>query len=306
VAAVLASLERGWRPDFALDLYALLAPLRRGGGDPTFRITDTGLTWLVANTDAGVGTLALRAGESEVRAAAWGDGGPVLLDGLPRLLGAEDDDSGFEAHHPIVADLRRRLPALRLGATGRVWDLLVASVLEQKVTGYEAHRSWRELCRRFGTRAPGPAPDGMYAPPTPSATLAIKDWEWHRAGVDLARRKAIVSAAQVAHRLEKAVALKGRAGRDLLRKVPGIGFWTAAEVAQRAWGDADAVSVGDFHIPGLVGHALLGRTVDDKGMLEVLAPYAPHRHRVVRYIEAGGPGKPRFAPRYAARDYRAL
>lgn len=284
----------------------MLAPLRHGYADPTCRIAETGLTWLVANTEAGVGTLALRTSGGEVRAAAWGDGARILLDGVPRLLGAEDDDTGFEAHHPLIADLRRRMPELRLGATGRVWDQLVASVLEQKVTGYEAHRSWRELCRRFGTPAPGPAPAGMYAPPTPDAILTVRDWEWHKAGVDLTRRKTIVSAAQVVHRLEKAVDLRGRAGRDLLRKVPGIGFWTAAEIAQRAWGDPDAVSVGDFHIPGLVGYALLGRKVDDKGMLEVLAPYAPHRHRVVRYIEAGGPGKPRFGPRYAARDYRDL
>ncbi|MFL6126918.1 DNA-3-methyladenine glycosylase family protein [Actinophytocola sp.] len=300
-----AHLEHGWRPDFALDLRSVLAPLRRGYGDPTFRVTDTGPTWLVANTPAGVGTLALRVAGGEVRASAWGDGAEVLLDGVPRLLGADDDHSGFVAHHPLIADLHRRM-SLRLGATGRVWDLLVASVLEQKVTGYEAHRSWRELCRRFGTAAPGPAPAGMFAPPAPHATLAIQDWEWHRAGVDLARRKALVGAAQVAHRLEKAAELRGRAGRDLLRKVPGIGFWTAAEVAQRAWGDPDAVSVGDFHIPGLVGYALLGRKIDDKGMLAVLAPYAPHRHRVVRYIEAGGPGKPRFGPRYAARDFREM
>jgi 3-methyladenine DNA glycosylase/8-oxoguanine DNA glycosylase len=302
---VRASLERGWRPDFTLDLRSVLAPLRRGYSDPAFRATDH-LVWLAANTETGVGTLALGVAGGEVRARAWGEGAQSLLDGVPKLMGAEDDDSGFEAHHPLIAELRRRMPALRLGATGRVWDLLLASVLEQKVTGYEAHRSWRELCWRFGTRAPGPAPRGMYAPPTPDAILAIKDWEWHRAGVDYTRRKTLVAAAQVAHQLEKAVALRGRAGRDLLRKVPGIGFWTAAEVAQRAWGDADAVSVGDFHIPGLVGYALLGRTVDDKGMLEVLAPYAPHRHRVVRYIEAGGPGKPRYGPRFSPRDYRDL
>jgi 3-methyladenine DNA glycosylase/8-oxoguanine DNA glycosylase len=284
----------------------VLAPLRRGLGDPAFRVMDNGLIWLVSNTEAGVGTLALNVSGGEVQAAAWGDGAELLLSGIPRLLGAEDDDSGFEAHHPLVADLRRRLSMLRLGATGRVWDQLVASVLEQRVTGVEAHRSWRELCWRFGTRAPGPTPAGMHAPPTPHAILTIHDWEWHKAGVDRSRRKAIINAAQIAHRLEKAVELRGRAGRDLLRTVPGIGFWTAAEIAQRAWGDPDAVSVGDFHIPGLVGYALLGRKVDDQGMLEVLAPYAPHRHRVVRYIEAGGPGKPRYGPRYSPRDYRDM
>jgi 3-methyladenine DNA glycosylase/8-oxoguanine DNA glycosylase len=303
---VQASRERTWRPDFALDMAAVLGPLSRGAADPAFRTTESGVTWLAANTPAGVGTLALRRRDGAVHATAWGDGAQVLLDGVPALLGAEDDDSDFEAHHQLIADLRRRMPTLRLGSTGRVWDLLVPSVLEQKVTGFEARRSWRELCRRYGTPAPGPAPEGMFAPPTPKAIEAIPDWAWHKAGVDLARRKAIVAAARVAHGLEKAAELRGRAGRDLLRKVPGIGFWTAAEVAQRAWGDPDAVSVGDFHIPGLVGYALLGRKVDDQGMLEVLRPYAPHRHRVVRYIEAGGPGKPRFGPRFAPKDYREI
>jgi len=31
------------------------------------------------------------------------------------------------------------------------------------------------------------------------------------------------------------VALGGEAGRALLCTVPGVGVWTAAEVAQRAW-----------------------------------------------------------------------
>ncbi|OLF08287.1 DNA-3-methyladenine glycosylase family protein [Actinophytocola xanthii] len=300
------SAERRLIPDFPLDLAVVLAPLRRGHADPAFRRTPAGCTWLAANTAAGPGTLAIARAGGEVLAQAWGPGTEPLLDGVPALLGAHDDDSDFRAHHPLVADLRRRMPALRLGSTSRVWDLLVPSILEQKVTGYEARRSWRELCRRFGEPAPGPAPAGMRVPPTPRAILSVPDWEWHRAGVDLARRRAIVAGARAAHRLERAVELGGRPGRDVLRTVPGVGFWTAAEVAQRAWGDADAVSVGDFHVPSIVGYALLGRKLDDAGMLEVLAPYAPHRHRVVRYLEAAGISRPRFGPRFSPRDYRAI
>jgi 3-methyladenine DNA glycosylase/8-oxoguanine DNA glycosylase len=196
---------------------------------------------------------------------------------------------------------------LRLGATGRVWDVLFPAVLEQKVTGVEARRSFRELCRRFGEPAPGPAgAQGLLVVPGPAALRAVPDWEWHRAGVDSARRRALLAAAVVAHRLERACELRGSAGRELLRKVPGIGVWTAAEVAQRAWGDPDAVSVGDFHIPTVVGWALVGRPLDDAGMLEVLAPYAPQRQRAVRYVEASGFRRPRFGPRFAPRDYRAL
>ncbi|HEU0088829.1 MAG TPA: DNA-3-methyladenine glycosylase 2 family protein [Pseudonocardiaceae bacterium] len=297
--------DRCWTPGYPLDLRAVLAPLRRGRGDPTMRVDDDGTVWRAGSTPDGPATLALRRGNGGVvHATSWGPGAAWALDGVPALLGAADDDSGFVAHHGLVAQIRRRMPGLRLGATRRVWDVLLPAVLEQKVTGVEARRSWRELCWRFG--APAPGPGRLWVPPAPAAVRAIPDWEWHRAGVDRSRCRALLAAAAVAHHLEGAVAVGGAAGRDLLRTVPGIGVWTAAEVAQRAWADADAVSVGDFHIPSVVGYALLGRPLDDEGMLAVLAPYAPQRHRAVRYIEASGFRRPRFGPRYSPRDYRAL
>ena len=298
--------RRRWEPGYVLDIGALIGPLRHGRGDPTCRIDEAGVVWRVGSTPAGPATTRIRRTGTEVVADAWGEGADWVLDGLPALLGADDDDTGFVGHHPVVSDARHRLPGLRLGSCGAVWDQLFAAILEQKVTGTEAHRSWRELCWRFGATPPGPAPRGMRVPPTPRDTKAIPDWEWHKAGVDSARRRAILAAATVAHRLEKAVELRGVEGRSLLRKIPGIGVWTAAEVAQRAWGDPDAVSVGDFHIPSTVGYALVGRKLDDAGMLEVLACYAPQRQRAVRYIEASGFRRPRFGPRYSPRDFRGM
>jgi 3-methyladenine DNA glycosylase/8-oxoguanine DNA glycosylase len=269
------------------------------------RVDADGTVWRAGTTPAGAATLSVRRESGgAVHATGWGPGATWALDGLPALLGADDDDSAFVPHHPLISQVRRRMPGLRLGATRRVWDVLVPAVLEQKVTGVEARRSWRELCWRFGERAPGP--NRLWVPPNPPAVRAIPDWEWHRAGVDHSRRRTLLAAATVAHRLESAVTLTGKAGRDLLCKVPGIGVWTAAEIAQRAWGDADAVSVGDFHIPSVVGYALVGRPLDDAGMLEILAPYAPQRHRAVRYIEASGLRRPRFGPRFSPRDYRAI
>jgi 3-methyladenine DNA glycosylase/8-oxoguanine DNA glycosylase len=299
---------REWRPEYPLDVAGVLAPLRRGRGDPTWRSAGTGSAiWRVSTTPDGAATMRLhRRGDGTVVAEAWGPGAQWSLDGLPALLGESDRPEEFVAHHPLVADAARRMPGLRFGASGRVWDVLVPSVLEQKVTGVEARRSWRELCWRFGDPAPGPAPDGMRVPPTPAQIRAVPDWEWHRAGVDSARRRAILACAAVAHRLETACELGGERGRELLRKVPGIGVWTAAEVAQRAWGDPDAVSVGDFHIPTLVGWALVGRPLDDAAMLAVLAPYSPQRQRAVRYVEVSGFRRPRFGPRYSPKDYRAM
>jgi 3-methyladenine DNA glycosylase/8-oxoguanine DNA glycosylase len=297
---------RVWRPGWPIDLRATLGALSRGA-DPTCRVA-AGRWWRAGNTPDGPATLALHvvAAEGAVHAQAWGPGMDWTLAGLPELLGVGDDVSGFAPRHPVVRDTWRRHPGLRVPRTRQVSDQIIPAILEQKVTGAEAHRSWRELCRRYGEQAPGPLGDALRVSPTPAVLRRLADWDWHRAGVTPQRRQALRAACTVAPRLEEAVAMAPAAASARLQVVPGIGPWTAAEVAQRAFGDADAVSVGDYHLPGLVGCALLGRPLDDEGMLAVLAEYAPHRHRVVRLIELSGARKPRFGPRLPIRDFRAM
>src|SRR4051812_15737957 len=203
---------------------------------------------------------------------AWGPGAAWSLDGLPALLGDGDDPASFVAHHPLVADALRRMPGIRFCATRRVWDVLVPAVLEQKVTGVEARPAWRGLCRRFGDPAPGPIPARLRVPPSPAQIRAVPDWEWHRMGVDSARRRAILACAAVAHRLENACTLGGEAGRGLLRLVPGVGGWAAAQIAPRAWGDPDAGSGGGFHLHDPVGRGLPGRPTHDPGVVAGVAP----------------------------------
>ena len=295
-----------WRPPYAVDLAATLGSLRRGSGDPAFRCDPGGACWLTGRTPRGAGTLRLvPASGGGVDAQAWGPGAEWMIDGVPDLLGASDDLDGFVPRHRLVREARRRHPGVRVPRCGRVLDVLVPAVLEQKVTGVEARRSWRELLGRFGAPAPGPAPAGMRVPPEASSWRLLPSWEWHRAGVDGARAGTIRAAAAVAHRLQEAVSMPPAVAANRLRAVPGIGVWTAAEVAQRALGDADAVSVGDFHLPSFVGFALVGRAVDDDGMLELLAPYRPHRYRAIRLLELSGFRAPRFGPRYGPRDLRA-
>ena len=64
-----------------------------------------------------------------------------------------------------------------------------------------------------------------------------------------------------------------------------------------ALGDADAVPVGDYHLPHSIGFALEGtaRSTDDR-MLELLEPYRGHRARVIRLITYAGIGAPKFGP----------
>jgi 3-methyladenine DNA glycosylase/8-oxoguanine DNA glycosylase len=86
--------------------------------------------------------------------------------------------------------------------------------------------------------------------------------------------------------------------RERLQAFPGVGPWTAAEVARIALGDADAVSVGDYHLPHLVGWALAGEARGtDERMLELLEPYRGQRGRVQLLLEASGLHAPRYGPR---------
>jgi len=319
-----------WLAPFRVDMRLTMVVHRHGPRDPTFRVDPAGAIWRTSLTPAGPGTLRLAAvarpatvraagaarapagtsGSREpgtcVQAAAWGPGARWLLASVPDLLGASDDPAAFQPLHPGLRRLVQRFSGLRISRTGRVLEALVPAVLEQKVVGIEAHRAWRLLLAWHGLPAPGPTPAGMRVFPPPAVWQAIPSWDWHRAGAEAVRGRTIAGAAAVASRLETAGLLPAAEADRMLRSLAGIGPWTSAEIRQRAAGDPDAVSVGDYHIPALVGWTLAGVTTDDAGMLDLLAPYAGQRYRVTRLIELSGSGPPRRGPRMSVRDYRSL
>jgi len=302
---VLQPVETVWRPHLPVDVRRTLGPLRRGALDPCHRVEPDGAVWRTTLTPIGPASYRVaNRGLHEIACSAWGPGAEWVMGGLPDLLGGRDDLTGFDASHPLLAQTHRRHPGLRIPRTGRVMEALVPAVLEQKVTGKEARASWRWLLRRYGELAPGPAPEGMRVPPPASTWLRIPSWDWHRAGVDPRRSRTVLAAAQVAARLEQAVDMSPVDAGVRLGAVSGIGPWTVAEIAQRALGDADALSVGDYHLSQFVGWALLGRPVDDDAMVELLAQWRPHRYRVVRLLELSGASKPRFGPRLTVQDHR--
>jgi 3-methyladenine DNA glycosylase/8-oxoguanine DNA glycosylase len=276
-----------------------LAPLRRGTGDPCFQVLGDGAIWRTSLLPTGPVTARIsRAAPNAAHCAAWGGGAQEFVEMLPALLGADDDASDFVPTDPTVAAAHRRVPHLRLGRTGLVLEALIPAVIEQRVPGADAFRSWRLLVSKYGTPAPGPAPAGMRVPPSAEVWRNIPSWEFHRANVDPRRAQTVVGCARRAASLQRLVSRPAAQAREAMTSLPGVGEWTAAETAQRAFGDADAVSVGDYHIPKMIGWTLLGRPVDDAVMLELLEPMRPHRHRVVRLLEASGLA---YEPRRGAR-----
>jgi 3-methyladenine DNA glycosylase/8-oxoguanine DNA glycosylase len=278
----------------------VLGSLRRGSGDPTYRVDAARTVWKTFRTPEGATTLAVRPmdGAGEVQARAWGPGADWVLDGLPMLLGAEDDPSGFTPVHEVLVEPSRRYQAWRVCRTRLVMESLVPAVLEQKVTGKEAFRSWRRLLHLYGEPAPGPAAEaGMRVMPSPAELRSVPSWGWVRLGVDHKRAGTLATVLRAAPALERLTgATHGEADR-LLRTLPGVGVWTSAEVRARALGDPDAVSFGDFHVAKDVGYALTGSPVDDAGMAVLLEPYVGHRLRVQVLVGLGGLHRPRRGPR---------
>ena len=299
-----APLMRVWRSERPIALRAQLGVFRRGSGDPTSRWGRDGSVTRAAQTPLGVGTMQLvcRPAGSEVTAHAWGPGAEWLLGSVPALLGDGDDPDGFVPHHHPVAEAWRRFPHWRMPRSGLIFDALAPAVIEQKVTGQEAFSGYRTLVRRFGTPAPGPF-EGLFAPPTAAGWAAIPSWAWLQASVDGGRSRTLVRAAGYAGRLEEGATLSVGEARRRMRALPGIGVWTVAEVAQRALGDADAVSFGDYHVAKDIGWALTGSPVDDDGLAELLEPYAGHRYRVQHLLGLAGHSRPRRGPRMAPRTH---
>lgn len=272
--------------------------------DPTCRWWPDAFARAV-HTPAGPGTVRFRwhpSGEATI--TAWGTADSVdwLLAAAPRWLGLHDERAGWNPKaHRRVAELDRRHPGLRLGASGLVWTELAPVVLGQRVTTEDAGRAWKRLVISWGSAAPGPAELGVWLGPAP-AQLAVRSYaELHRFDVERRRADALLRAARRADRLEEAAGLAPADALVRLTAVPGLGSWTATSTAIACHGDPDLVLLGDFWMPTLVSYAFTGerRRVGDDRMLELLAPFAGHRWRVCRLVLAGGVGLARRAPRPA-------
>lgn len=287
----------------AYQLSASVGPLSLGRHDPCARFID-GAYWWAVRTPDGPASLSLHREGGTLVGTGYGPGAGWVTERADAVAGLRDSLAGFDqlaAAHPVVARLARTFRGARLPATGQVFPRLLRAILEQKVTGQEAYRGYAATVRHLHAPAPGPAPR-LLLPPDPADVAATPYWVFHRFGVEQRRADTLRRAAVAAGRLERCTGPREATAR--MTAIAGIGPWTAAEVVRTAYGDPDAVSVGDYHIPNQVAWALAGEPrADDARMLELLAPFRGHRGRVCTLLAIAGISAPRFGPRMPVRSF---
>lgn len=279
-----------------VDLIRTLRPLQQGPLDPTMIIDNSGV-WRATRTPEGIATIHFATTSDGVAVRAWGPGARWAAERAAGMVGSHDSPESFHPDHVGLRRLHRRFPGLRIGRSEAVFEHLVPAILGQRVTFGEAARSWRRLVEAFSEPAPGPR--HLLLPPAPEALGGLGYYDLHPFGVEKTRAMTILRACATAARLQRNSSLGATDTFGLLTKLPGIGPWTAAKTATVALGDADAVPVGDFHLPNQVCWALAAepRGNDDR-MLELLEPYRGHRGRVLKLLHIAGPRPERRGPRY--------
>jgi 3-methyladenine DNA glycosylase/8-oxoguanine DNA glycosylase len=283
-----------------VDLHRSLRPLVASRADPTIVLTPTRVdrAWV---TPEGPATVSVRQlAPDRFDATAVGPGADWAVEHAPDLVGAADDLAGFVPDaHPAVARAHRQRTGLRLIRTRRVDDVLVATIVAQRVTSGEAARSWTRLVRGVG--APAPGGFDLRLPPAADELARTPIWAFVPFGIDQARATRIVAACRRLPRLQDAIDRAVAGDRDDARRrllaAPGLGAWTAGHLLRVAAGDPDAVEVGDYHVKHHVAWNLAGEPrSDDERMLALLAPFAGHRGRVVRLLLSAGARAPRYGP----------
>lgn len=285
-----------------IDLARTLSAFRVGGSDPSMRIDHSGV-WRATRTPEGPATLHVVPvdGTATFEVTTWGPGADWVAARAARLIGAIDDASGFDPTDRPLRDLHRRQPGLRFGRSDTIVEALLPTIFEQKVLSVEAHRSWHQFQRVHGEVAPGPSE--LRLRPDPARIAEYGYAEFHQFGIERRRAETILRVCRRASTIDRLIERSSLDAQAALESVSGIGPWTSTSVAQQAFGDPDAVIVGDYHLPNLVAWNLAGEArADDARMLELLEPFRGHRARVVRLLGAGAPSAPRRGPGRAIRS----
>ncbi|NVB43351.1 DNA-3-methyladenine glycosylase 2 family protein [Pseudenhygromyxa sp. WMMC2535] len=277
------------------DLGRSLFVADHGSRNPTIRQIGAGELHRATHTPEGPAALRVLVDPSAgtVDSETWGPGASWLLARVPSLLGLDDRPPRLEG---LPGRLQRRCPGVRMVRAPSVFELLVAYVLRQRVAWRDAVATQYEIQAKLGVPAPGPL--ALQLPPSAAQWRTLGATDLAAMGIERKRARTILGLAARADRVSEWAALAPEAFAAKIELLPGIGPWTSGMVRGWGLGDPDVVPLGDYELPSMVAWGLTREArADDARMVELLAPWAGQRFRVIRQLWAAGIRAPRFGPR---------
>ena len=238
--------------------------------------------WRTTRTPEGPVTFRAEVVERAV-VQAWGPGAEYALEHIGTWLGFDDDPDALEPKDDVVARAKRRHPGLRLGRGRPIFEVLVPIIIGQRVTTAEASDSWRHLVFSHGEQAPGPC--RLFVPPPVEAFKRISLPGYHRFGIEGSRAKVILEACHHARFVEAVTTLPPNEAVRQLRKLPGIGPWTADCYLLFALRRCDRFPAGDLALQE--GYRILyqlNSRPDAAQLAQWASRWQPHRAAAARLL----------------------
>ena len=176
---------------------------------------------------------------------------PAIVARLRRMFDLDADVSVIGAHlgaDPILAPLIAARPGLRVPGAWDGFELAVRAILGQQITVRAARGLAARLAERYGAKhvdSPEPLEPWLERHfPRPQELIGADPATF---GMPLARARAIVSLAQAATENEQLFGSDADLERSVerLRRLPGVGEWTAQYIALRALREPDAFPASD-------------------------------------------------------------
>ena len=176
---------------------------------------------------------------------------PTIVARLRRMFDLDADVSVIAAHlgeDPVLAPLVAARPGLRVPGAWDGFELAVRALLGQQITVRAARGLAAKLVARYGSKHEDPADSAESGLerhfPRPQDLIGADPSSF---GMPLARGRALVSLAEAAAESPELFAsdVDLEHSVERLRRLPGIGDWTAQYIALRALREPDAFPASD-------------------------------------------------------------
>ena len=208
---------------------------------------------------------------------------PVCVPVLERVRGLFDLGADPLAINEVLGPLAEAHPGLRIPGSFDSFEMAARAILGQQISVAGARTLAGRFAARFGDPAEVPVPELSFHFPSPVRIACVKVDAIARLGITTRRAETILALARAitggtlllepGHRLEGTL--------KTLRKIPGIGEWTAQYLAMRALSWPDAFPHTDLAVAKALG---------EKNPMKILAiaeKWRPWRAYAVLHLWAG-------------------